>query len=105
VLIARALVHQPKALLFDEPCNSLDLAAQQKVRQTMSDLARSGTAIILVTHELPDIIPEIERVVLMRHGRIVADGPKKDILQVGRLSELFGVSVRMERRNGHYHLW
>src|SRR6201984_2114976 len=55
VLIARALVHKPRALLFDEPCNSLDLAAQQKVRHTMSRLARSGTAIMLVTHELADI--------------------------------------------------
>jgi iron complex transport system ATP-binding protein len=105
VLIARALVHKPRALLFDEPCNSLDLAAQQKVRQTMSDLARSGTAIILVTHELPDIIPEIERVVLMSRGRIVADGPKQEVLQVKRLAKLFGVTVRMERRDGHYYLW
>lgn len=105
VLIARALVHQPRALLFDEPCNSLDLAAQQNVRQTMSTLARSGTAIILVTHELADIVPEIQRVVLMSRGRIVADGPKKEILEVDRLAALFGVKVEMARRDGHYHLW
>lgn len=105
VLIARALVHGPRALLFDEPCNSLDLAAQHNVRHTMSTLAQSGTAIILVTHELADIVPEIQRVVLMRRGRIVADGSKEDILQVDRLKELFGVNVEMARRNGHYHLW
>jgi iron complex transport system ATP-binding protein len=105
VLIARALVHKPRALLFDEPCNSLDLAAQQTVRQTMSTLARSGTAVILVTHELADIVPEIERVVLMSHGRIVADGPKSEILQVDRLASLFGVPVQMAQRDGHYHLW
>jgi iron complex transport system ATP-binding protein len=105
VLIARALVHRPQALLFDEPCNSLDLAARQKVRQTMSALARSGTAIMLVTHELADIVPEIQRVVLMSRGRIVADGPKEEILQVGRLARLFGVRVEMARRNGHFHLW
>jgi iron complex transport system ATP-binding protein len=105
VLIARALVHKPRALLFDEPCNSLDLAAQQKVRMTMSALARAGTAIILVTHELPDIVPEIQRVVLMSQGRVVADGPKEEILQVEKLSELFGVNVQMARRDGHYHLW
>src|SRR5581483_167345 len=81
VLIARALVHKPRALLFDEPCNSLDLAAQQNVRHTMSSLAQSGTAIILVTHELADVVPEIQRVVLMSRGRIVADGPKEGILQ------------------------
>jgi iron complex transport system ATP-binding protein len=105
VLVARALVHKPRALLFDEPCNSLDLAAQQTVRHTMSTLARSGTAIILVTHELADIVPEIQRVVLLSEGHIVADGPKEDILQVERLKELFGVDVDMMRRDGHYHLW
>jgi len=105
VLIARALVHKPRALLFDEPCNSLDLAAQQSLRRTMRDLANSGTAIILVTHELADIVPEIQRVVLMSRGCVVADGPKEEILQVEQLAKLFGVSVEMARRDGHYHLW
>lgn len=105
VLIARALVHKPGALLFDEPCNSLDLSAQQSLRQTMRALANSGTAIILVTHELADIVPEIGRVVLMDWGRVVADGPKEEILQVDRLATLFGVNVEMARRDGHYHLW
>jgi iron complex transport system ATP-binding protein len=105
VLVARALVHKPRALLFDEPCNSLDLAAQQSLRQTMRALAHSGTAIILVTHELADIVPEIQRVVLMSQGRVVADGAKEEILQVERLAGLFGVSVEMARRDGHYHLW
>ncbi len=105
VLIARALVHRPHALLFDEPCNSLDLAGQQNLRHAMSSLARSGTAIILVTHELADIVPEIQRVVLMSAGRVVADGPKEEILRAERLSELFGVRLEMVRRNGHYYSW
>jgi len=105
VLIARALVHNPRALLFDEPCNSLDLSAQFGLRKTMSELANSGTAIILVTHELADIVPEIQRVVLMRQGRVVADGSKEEILQVEKLAELFGVKVELARRDGHYHLW
>jgi iron complex transport system ATP-binding protein len=105
VLIARALVHNPRALLFDEPCNSLDLAAQHTVRQAMRTLANSGIGIILVTHELADIVPEIQRVVLMTRGRIVADGPKEEMLQVERLSQLFGVKVDLARRDGYYHLW
>lgn len=104
VLIARALVHAPRALLFDEPCNSLDLAAQHTVRQTMRALANSGIGIILVTHELADIVPEIQRVVLMNRGRVVADGPKEEILRVERLSELFGIKVDLVRRDGYYHL-
>ena len=105
VLIARALVHKPGALLFDEPCNSLDLSAQQSLRQTMRALAKSGTAIILVTHELADIVPEIGRVVLMNRGQIVADGPKEEILQVERLGALFGARVEVARRDGYYHMW
>jgi len=104
VLIARALVHQPKALLFDEPSNSLDIAAQQDLRQTMRSLANSGIGIILVTHELHDIIPEIDRVVLMAKGRLIADGPKEEVLTAERLSKLFGIPVEISRRNGHYYL-
>jgi iron complex transport system ATP-binding protein len=105
VLIARALVHQPKALLFDEPSNSLDLAAKKMLRGTMSQLAQSGLGIVLVTHDLSDVIPEIERVLLMARGRIVADGNKQDILESGTLSQVFGLRVEVEKRDGHYHLW
>ena len=105
VLIARALVHNPRALLFDEPCNSLDLAAQQSVRQTMRALATSGIGIVLVTHELGDIIPEIERVVLMSRGHIEADGPKEEILQAERLAKVFGAPVEIARRDGYYQMW
>jgi len=105
VLIARALVHNPRTLLFDEPCNSLDLSAQQSLRQTMRDLANSGIGIILVTHELADIVPEIQRVVLMKNGRIYADGSKEEILEAERLGTLFGVQVDIARRDGYYHMW
>lgn len=105
VLIARALVHRPKALLFDEPSNSLDLFARHALRESMSQLAQSGIGIVLVTHDLSDVIPEIERVVLMSRGRIVADGHKEVILKAERLSEVFGIPVELARRNGHYNLW
>ena len=83
VLIARALVHKPRALLFDEPSNSLDVFARHSLRQSMSSLAKAGIGIILVTHDLSDLIPEIERVLLMSNGRIIADGPKDQMLQAG----------------------
>jgi len=105
VLIARALVHKPRALLFDEPCNSLDILAQHGLRETMCSLADSGIGIILVTHELPDVVPEIERVVLMSNGRIVADGRKEEVLQANRLGNLFGLKVELGCREGYYHIW
>jgi iron complex transport system ATP-binding protein len=105
VLIARALVHNPRALLFDEPSNSLDVFARQSLRQTMGLLANSGTGMILVTHDLSDIVPGIDRVLLMSAGRIVADGPKEEVLQPGRLASLFGIQVELARHQGYYHLW
>jgi len=105
VLIARALVHQPRALLFDEPSNSLDLFAKKVLRETMTRLARSGIGIVLVTHDLSDIIPEIERVVLMSNGKIVADGVKSEMLRSAKLSAVFGLDVEVTKRDGYYHLW
>lgn len=105
VLIARALVHDPKALILDEPSTSLDVYAQHEVRTMVGQLARSGVGMILVTHHLADIIPEVERVVLMREGRILADGPKKDLLTASALGELFGIEVDVVRRDGFFHCW
>ena len=104
VLIARALVHNPRALVFDEPSNSLDVFAQTELRSTMRKLAKSGITLLLVTHHLPDIIPEIRRVILMRAGRIVGDGSKTRLLTAKTLTNLFGISVKIGRENGYYHL-
>jgi iron complex transport system ATP-binding protein len=104
-LIARALVHEPQTLLFDEPSNALDIAAQLQLRETLRELARSGLGIVLVTHHVSEIIPEIERVVLLRDGRIAADGPKSSVLNAQRLSELFGVPVRLVQDDGYFHLY
>jgi iron complex transport system ATP-binding protein len=105
ILIARALVHNPHALLFDEPSNSLDLPMQRNLRETMSKLAQSGVGILLVTHHTADIIPEIERVVLMRDGAIVGDGRKADMLTEEKISDLFGFPARINHRDGYYHVW
>jgi iron complex transport system ATP-binding protein len=104
-LIARALVHDPQTLLFDEPSNALDIAAQFQLRDTMRELARSGLGILLVTHHVSEVIPEIERVVLLREGQILADGLKQDIFSAERLSSLFGVPVRLVQRDGYFHLY
>jgi len=104
-LIARALVHDPQTLLFDEPSNALDIAAQVQLRETMRELAQSGLGILLVTHHVSEIIPEIERVVFLREGRIVADGAKESVLNSAGLGELFGVPVNLSRHDGYFHLY
>ena len=105
VLLARALVHSPRALLFDEPGASLDLFAQNELQRIMRRLAQSGIGIVLVTHRLADIIPEVERVILLRQGRVAADGRKQEVLTSERLSALFGVPVELVQRNGYYNVW
>jgi iron complex transport system ATP-binding protein len=105
VVIARALVHDPQALVLDEPTNSLDLRAMLELRDTFRSLVASGTSMILVTHHLPDIIPEIRRVILMREGAVRRDGPRDEVLTSSALSELFGLAVEVTERGGYYHLW
>lgn len=105
LLIARALVHRPHTLLLDEPTTSLDLTAMAELRRALRRLAQSGVALLLVTHHLDDIVPEIERVVLLRQGRVAADGSKPTLLTPARLSELFGVPVTVAERDGYFHAW
>jgi len=104
ILIGRALVHDPDTLLLDEPTNSLDLHAHHELRELFRKLAQGGTGIMLVTHDLPDIIPEIDRVLLLKQGRLFRDGSKHDILTSATLSELFNMPVEVVRRDGYFHL-
>jgi iron complex transport system ATP-binding protein len=105
VIIGRALVHDPHALVLDEPTASLDIRANHELRSTLRKLAQSGIGIVMVTHSLTDIIPEIGRVVTLNHGRVIADGPKAQVLTAPSLSALFGTPVEVLERGGYYYLW
>ena len=102
-LIGRALVHNPKALILDEPSNSLDLHAHHKFTNILRKITKAGTSIILVTHNLLDIIPEINRVVLMKNGKIFKDGGKESILTTESISKLFEASVEIKTKDGYYY--
>ncbi|MFA7283916.1 MAG: ATP-binding cassette domain-containing protein [Candidatus Omnitrophota bacterium] len=102
-LIGRALVHDPKALILDEPTNSLDLHALYKFTGIMRKIARAGTSVVLVTQSISDIIPEIKRVILMKEGRIYRDGPKETILTKKNISGLFARAVEIQRKGGYYY--
>ena len=103
-LIGRALVHNPEALILDEPTTSLDPGAVHEFRRVLSRLARMGKSVVLVTHNVADLVPEIERVLLMKNGRLVADGPKSQVLSSASLSRLFGKKLRLIRHRRHYDL-
>jgi iron complex transport system ATP-binding protein len=105
IMIGRALVGSAGMLLLDEPSNALDLAAQAELRGLLRKLAQEGTGILLITHQIADIPPEIDRILMMQDGRIVADGPKNQLLTAERLSALFKTEVRLSERDGFFHAW
>ncbi|MDK2892011.1 ATP-binding cassette domain-containing protein [Methanohalophilus sp.] len=105
LLIARALVHDPQALVLDEPTNSLDMKAKHKFRMTLKKIASKGKNIILVTHSLEDLIPEINRVILLKDGMIFFDGTNKEALTSEKLSEVFGISINVSSSDGYFHAW
>ncbi|MEL1265823.1 ABC transporter ATP-binding protein [Pseudoxanthomonas putridarboris] len=102
VLIARALVHEPEALLLDEPTAGLDLVARQHFLGLMRGLAQRGITLVLVTHHIEEIIPEIDRVLLLRDGTVYADGDRAATLTETHLSHAFGGPVQV-RRDGDYY--
>jgi iron complex transport system ATP-binding protein len=110
VMIGRALAGtsadgEVQMLLLDEPSNALDLGAQHDLREMLRGLAERGTAILLITHHIADILPEMKRIVMMREGRIVADGTKVELLTEARLSGLFGREIVMSERDGYWNAW
>ena len=105
LLIARSLIHQPSTLLLDEPTTSLDLPTLREVRTHLRSLASNGVGLLLVTHHLDDIIPEIDRVILLRGGMVYRDGPKQALLTSENLSEVFRAPVDVFERDGYYHAW
>ncbi len=108
IMIGRAIAGTTggvQMLLLDEPSNALDLAAQRDLRSLLRSLAQTGTAILLITHHIADILPEMDRIIMMREGRIVADGPKADLLTAPQLSHLFGGEIHVTHHNGWYNAW
>ncbi|MEO0423625.1 MAG: ATP-binding cassette domain-containing protein [Pseudomonadota bacterium] len=102
LLLARALVHEPRALVLDEPCTGLDLAGIISLQHTLNDLLRDGVSIVLVTHQVSEIPPAIDRVVLLQAGAIVADGSKHDVLTGPNLSALYGTPIDVHGIGGHF---
>jgi iron complex transport system ATP-binding protein len=103
VLIARALVHGPRALLLDEPCAGLDPASRRRFLESLRQLAQRGVSLLLVTHHVEEILPEIEHVVLLREGRALREGSKASVLTSAALSEAFGMPMQVARQGDYYH--
>jgi iron complex transport system ATP-binding protein len=103
VMLARALVNAPRALVLDEPTTGLDLVARHDFMERVRAVARAGTTLILITHHIEEIVPEISRVVLLREGKIIEDGPKPNVLSAESLTRLFGIPVTTEEAGGYLY--
>jgi iron complex transport system ATP-binding protein len=103
VLLARALVTAPRALILDEPTTGLDLVARHDFTERVRQIARAGTTLILITHHIEEIVPEIERVILVSEGKIAAAGSKRDILTPAHLSKLFNAPITLEEADGYFY--
>ena len=103
VMLARALVTAPRALVLDEPTTGLDLVARHAFMERVREIARAGTTLILITHHIEEIVPEIGRIVLLREGRIVREGPRPELLTAAALSELFGIPIALDGDGGYVY--
>jgi iron complex transport system ATP-binding protein len=99
-LVARALVHAPEILVLDEPSTALDFAGRLGLLERLRSVARTTGTIVLVTHDPGEVLPEIERVILLQQGRVVADEAKREILNSESLSELYGMNLTLKWLEG-----
>lgn len=102
VVIARALAHRPRALLLDEPCAGLDPAARHHFLDMLRGIAGTGIALLLVTHHIEEILPEIDRIIMLRGGKLDRDGPKEALLTSDTLTDLFGLPIEVTPRGEWY---
>jgi iron complex transport system ATP-binding protein len=101
-LLGRALINDPDTLTLDEPTSGLDLKATFRYLDAIRDLMRAGKTVILVTHHVHEIPPEITHAILLKHGRVVAEGDKRDVLTSANLSGLFDTPIELVQANGFY---
>ena len=101
-LLGRALVHEPQTLILDEPTAGLDFAASFDYLSRVRDLAAAGRNIVLVTHHLNEIPPEVQRVVVLKDGAVAADGDKESVLTSELLSAVYDTPVRVAQLEGYF---
>ncbi len=96
VLLARALVHRPQALILDEPTTGLDIGARHQLLMQLQRVAEGGTTLVLVTHHIEEVVPAICRAILLQSGRAVFQGSRQEAFTAERLSQLFGVAIALD---------
>ncbi len=103
-VLATSLSGVPRVLVLDEPTTGLDISARHGFMELVRDIVRRGATLVLITHHSEEIVPEIQRVILLQAGRIVADGPKASMLTGERLSGVFGLPIAVQQAGGYYYV-
>ena len=104
VQVARALMTDPELLLLDEPAAGLDLGGREDLVSTLSTLAHDpdAPATVLVSHHVEEIPPGFTHALLLKQGRVVAEGPVEDVLTEQQLSATFGMPLTLSRADGRW---
>ena len=106
ILIGRALMAKPRLLILDEPCSGLDPVAREHFLNFIQRLGRqkNAPALVLVTHHVEEIMPVFTHVLILKSGRVLANGLKKEVLSSQRLGKAFGARMRLSVSNQRYAL-
>jgi iron complex transport system ATP-binding protein len=104
VQIARALMTDPELLILDEPAAGLDLGGREDLVSTMTVLANDprSPAIVLVSHHVEEIPPGFTHALMLREGRVVAQGPMLEVMTAENLTATFGMSLLLTHEDGRY---
>jgi iron complex transport system ATP-binding protein len=96
VMLARSLMSKPKVLIMDEPCSGLDLYERERMLSSVEELCGGGITVLYVTHHIEEIMPMFTHVALIEQGRLIAAGPKRDVLTPELLLQAYNVPLELE---------
>ena len=103
-LIARALIKKPDILILDEPIANLDYKSKFLVVDKINELSKLNTKIFCVTHDISTITKIYDRVIMLKDGKIIADGHQKTVLNSENLNNLYGIDVELTKNDGLWNI-
>ena len=103
-LIARALIKKPDILILDEPIANLDYKSKFLVVDKINELSKLNTKIFCVTHDISTITKIYDRVIMLKDGKIIAEGHQKKVLNSENLNNLYDIDVELTKNNGLWNI-
>lgn len=106
VLICRALMARFRVMILDEPCAGLDPVAREVFLHWLEELAakKGAPSLVMVTHHVEEILPCMSHVMILKHGQVLAAGPKQEVLTSENLSQAYGAKLQLDCEEGRYRM-